>query len=101
MRRVPHGGQPASVTAWPRAIEASRKESRHGGVRRLPVIDSNDPASLATFWCALLGVDVDTSIGEGEFLVLSPTAGDLTVGFQRVADPEGNEFDIDLVPADV
>ena len=98
------------------------------------------------FWCGLLGVEVDATIGEGEFLVLSPTEDGLTLGFQRVpearqerigyiwilsstswtpqwwrlssseamvtgttrelegfrwrcmADPEGNEFDLDVLP---
>jgi predicted enzyme related to lactoylglutathione lyase len=113
------------------------------------VIDSVDPVALAPFWCALLDVSVDTTLGEGEFLVLTPTADGLTVGFQRVpeakagknrlhldlivddldaataeveqlggtwtepgntrelegfrwrcfADPEGNEFDLDVLPA--
>jgi hypothetical protein len=99
------------------------------------VIDAADPAALARFWCGLLAVTVDTEIGDGEFLVLSPTEDGLTVGFQRVADaklgnqstaeieklggrwlepgntrelegfrwrcmadPEGNEFDIDVLP---
>jgi predicted enzyme related to lactoylglutathione lyase len=112
------------------------------------VIDAVDPAGLAGFWCALLAVTVQEEIGDGEFLVLSPTEDGLTVGFQRVtgaksgknrvhldlvvddldqatgevetlggrwlepgntrelegfqwrcmADPEGNEFDIDVLP---
>jgi predicted enzyme related to lactoylglutathione lyase len=111
-------------------------------------IDSTDPERLTHFWCAVLGVEVDSSIGDGQFIVLSPTKDGLTVGFQRVpeqkvgknrvhldlvvedldaatqeieslggrwlepgntrelegfqwrimADPEGNEFDIDLLP---
>lgn len=114
------------------------------------VIDANDPERLTTFWCAMLGVEVDSSIGDGQFVVLAPTKDGLTVGFQRVpehkagknrvhldlvvedldaateeiealggrwlepdttrdlegfqwrimADPEGNEFDIDLLPTD-
>jgi predicted enzyme related to lactoylglutathione lyase len=97
----------------------------------------------------LLGVEVDTPIGDGDFLLLSPTAEGLPVGFQRVpetktgknrvhldllvddldaatevealggrwlepgqtrelegfrwrcmADPEGNEFDLDVLPED-
>jgi predicted enzyme related to lactoylglutathione lyase len=114
------------------------------------VIDSVDPEALAPFWCGLLGVSVDMTIGAGEFLVLTPSEDGLTVGFQRVpeskagknrlhldlvvddldtttaeierlggrwlepgqtrelegfqwrcmADPEGNEFDIDVLPAD-
>ena len=113
-------------------------------------IDTVDPNGLAPFWCGLLGVSVDTTIGDGEFLLLSPTAEGLTVGFQRVpetkagknrvhldlvvddldaataeveelggcwlepgqtrelegfrwrcmADPEGNEFDLDVLPGD-
>jgi predicted enzyme related to lactoylglutathione lyase len=113
-------------------------------------IDTVDPSGLAPFWCGLLGVEVDATIGEGEFLILSPTADGLTVGFQRVpeaktgknrvhldlgvddldaatmeveqlggrwaepgttrelegfrwrcmVDPEGNEFDLDVVPAE-
>jgi predicted enzyme related to lactoylglutathione lyase len=113
-------------------------------------IDSVDPQSLAAFWCGLLAVEVDTSIGDGRFLVLSPTEDGAIVGFQRVpesktiknrmhvdlfvddldaataeiealggrwlepgntrdqggfqwrgmADPEGNEFDIGLLPTD-
>jgi predicted enzyme related to lactoylglutathione lyase len=114
------------------------------------VIDATDPERLTTFWCAMLGVEVDSSIGDGQFVVLSPTKDGLTVGFQKVpeqktsknrvhldlvvedldaataeiealggrwlepgmtrdlegfqwramADPEGNEFDIDVLPAD-
>ena len=113
-------------------------------------IDTVDPKGLAPFWCGLLGVQVDTEIGEGEFLLLSPTEEGLVVGFQRVpeakagknqdhldlvvddldaataeveqlggrwmepgtarelegfqwrcmADPEGNEFDLDVLPSD-
>ena len=84
-------------------------------------IDTVDPNSLAPFWCELLGVHVDTTIGEGEFLILSPTDLDTATaeveklggrwlepgetreleGFQWrcMADPEGNEFDLDMLPA--
>ncbi len=98
----------------------------------------------------MLGVHVDNTIGDGDFLILSATEEGLTVGFQRVpevkdgknrvhidlvvddldeataeveklggrwlepgntrelegfrwrcmADPEGNEFDLDVLPAD-
>ena len=113
------------------------------------VIDANDPERLARFWSGLLDVEVETTIGDGQFVVLSPADDGLTVGFQRVgegkagknrlhldlvvetldqataeveslggrwlepgrtrelegfvwrcmADPEGNEFDIDVVPS--
>jgi predicted enzyme related to lactoylglutathione lyase len=112
------------------------------------VVDAVDPERLARFWCELLDVGVETTIGDGQFVVLSATKAGLTVGFQRVgegkagknrlhldlmvedldqataevetlggrwlepgstrelegfqwrcmADPEGNEFDIDILP---
>lgn len=114
------------------------------------VIDAIDPERLTRFWSAMLDVEVDSSIGDGQFIVLSPTKDGLTVGFQKVpeqktvknrvhldlvvedleaatveieelggrwlepgttrdlegfqwrimADPEGNEFDIDVLPPD-
>ena len=67
------------------------------------VIDAADPVALARFWCGLLAVTVDTEIGEGEFLVLSPTEDGLTVGFQRVADTKlgKNRVHLDLVVDDL
>ena len=67
------------------------------------VIDAADPAALAGFWCGLLAVTVDTEIGDGEFLVLSPTEDGLTVGFQRVADAKlgKNRVHLDLVVDDL
>jgi hypothetical protein len=66
-------------------------------------IDSVDPNLLAPFWCGLLGVEVDTTIGEGAFLLLTPTEEGLTLGFQRV--PEGktgkNRVHLDLVVDDL
>ena len=67
------------------------------------VIDAADAAALARFWCGLLAVTVDTEIGDGEFLVLSPTEDGLTVGFQRVADAKlgKNRVHLDLVVDDL
>ena len=67
------------------------------------VFDAADPVALARFWCGLLAVTVDTEIGEGEFLVLSPTEDGLTVGFQRVADSKlgKNRVHLDLVVDDL
>ena len=112
------------------------------------VIDSQDPKGITPFWCGLLEVEVESTFGDGQFVVLRPTKDGLTVGFQLVseqktgknrlhldltvddldaataeiealggrwidhgtthelegfmwrcmADPEGNEFDIDIVP---
>ena len=50
------------------------------------VVDSTDPDRLVPFWSALLDVQVDTTIGDGQFVLLSPTKDGLTVGFQRVPD---------------
>jgi predicted enzyme related to lactoylglutathione lyase len=67
------------------------------------VIDAADPVALSRFWCGLLAVTVDTEIGEGEFLVMSPTEDGLTVGFQRVADAKlgKNRVHLDLVVDDL
>ena len=67
------------------------------------VIDAADPVALSRFWCGLLAVTVDTEIGEGEFLVLSPTEDGLTVGFQRVTDAKlgKNRVHLDLVVHDL
>ena len=67
------------------------------------VIDSRDPESLASFWCGLLDVQVAESIGEGQFVVLSPTSDGLTVGFQRVPERKlgKNRLHIDLIVDDL
>jgi predicted enzyme related to lactoylglutathione lyase len=67
------------------------------------VIDAADPERLALFWCGLLAVSVDTAIGDGEFLVLSPTEDGLTVGFQQVTEPKAgkNRLHLDLVVDDL
>lgn len=67
------------------------------------VIDSRDPESLASFWCGLLDVKVSESIGEGQFVVLSPTSDGLTIGFQRVpaAKSGKNRLHLDLVVEDL
>jgi len=66
-------------------------------------IDTVDPEGLAPFWCGLLGVQVDTTIGEGEFLLLSPTEEGLVVGFQRVPEAKAgkNRVHLDLVVDDL
>jgi len=63
------------------------------------VIDAVDPERLTRFWCAMLDVEVDSSIGDGQFIVLSPTKDGLTVGFQRVPEEKNgkNRVHLDLV----
>jgi len=67
------------------------------------VIDAADPERLAPFWCGLLATGVDMTIGDGEFLVLSPTEDGLTVGFQRVPEAKAgkNRLHLDLVVDDL
>jgi predicted enzyme related to lactoylglutathione lyase len=67
------------------------------------VIDAIDPQQLAGFWCGVLAVSVDATIGDGEFLLLSPTGDGLTVGFQRVPEAKAgkNRLHIDLVVDDL
>ena len=52
---------------------------------------------------AIAGVHVDTAIGDGEFLIPSPTADGLSVGFQRVPEAKTgkNRVHLDLVVDDV
>ena len=63
------------------------------------VIDANDPERLARFWSGLLDVEVETTIGDGQFVVLSPADDGLTVGFQRVGEGKAgkNRLHLDLV----
>jgi predicted enzyme related to lactoylglutathione lyase len=67
------------------------------------VIDTADPDLLVPFWCGLLGVEVDTTIGDGQFVVLSPSSDGLTVGFQRVPEAKDgkNRLHLDLVVEDL
>lgn len=48
------------------------------------VIAAIGPGRLARLWCGLLDVEAETTIGDGQFVVLSAAKGGLTVGFQRV-----------------
>ena len=67
------------------------------------VIDTTDPARLAPFWCGLLGVEVGTTIGDGQFMLLTPTADGLTVGFQCVREAKAgkNRLHLDLIVNDL
>ncbi len=67
------------------------------------VIDTTDPGRLAPFWCALLDVEVDAVIGDGQFVVLSRTADGLTVGFQQVPEAKAgkNRLHLDLIVEDL
>jgi predicted enzyme related to lactoylglutathione lyase len=66
-------------------------------------IDASDPERLASFWCALLDVEIDQRLGDGQFIVLTPTASGLTVGFQRVPEAKTvkNRVHLDLIVDDL
>lgn len=66
-------------------------------------IDTVDPNGLAPFWSALLGVQVDSELGEGDYLLLAPTEEGLIVGFQRVPEAKSgkNRIHLDLVVDDL
>ena len=62
------------------------------------VIDSPDPERIAPFWCGLLDVEVETTIGDGQYVVLKPTKDGLAVGFQRISEPEvGKNRHLDFI----
>ena len=67
------------------------------------VIDTTDPQALAPFWTALLDVEVEADIGDGQFLVLSKAADGLTLGFQRVPESKQgkNRLHLDLIVRDL
>jgi predicted enzyme related to lactoylglutathione lyase len=67
------------------------------------VIDSTNPQQLLPFWCSLLDVQVAADIGDGQFLVLSPTANGLRISFQRVPEPKQvkNRLHLDMVVPDL
>jgi predicted enzyme related to lactoylglutathione lyase len=66
-------------------------------------IDSVDPDQITPFWCALLGVEVESNVGDGQFVLLAATPNGLTVGFQRVPEPKTtkNRVYLDLVVDDL
>jgi predicted enzyme related to lactoylglutathione lyase len=53
-------------------------------------IDCADPRDLARFWTAALGTTVAQDY-EGEFLILAPPPGGLSLGLQRVPEPRAGK----------
>jgi predicted enzyme related to lactoylglutathione lyase len=66
------------------------------------VIDTVDPARIAPFWCALLGVEERGWFGD-DYLMLTADAGAPPVAFQRVPEPKSvkNRLHIDLAVDDL
>ena len=67
------------------------------------VIDVTDPERLARFWRGLLDVGVETTIGDGQLVVLSAAKDGLSVGFQRVDEGKAgkNRLHLDLIVGDL
>lgn len=63
------------------------------------VIDAVDVEHVARFWCELLGMQADLTVGDGQFVVLSPRDGGLSLVVQRVAEPKPgkNRLHLDLI----
>jgi len=66
------------------------------------VIDTVDPARIAPFWCALLGVRERGWFGD-DYLMLTADAGAPPVAFQRVPEPKAvkNRLHVDLAVDDL
>lgn len=67
------------------------------------VLDANDPETLARFWCAVLGVDVQGWFAGEDYLVLTKTSDGLQLAFQRVPEPKAgkNRLHLDLFTDDL
>ncbi len=67
------------------------------------VQDAVQPRELARFWCNLLGTDVDTEVGDGEFIVLATTDEGYTIVIQRVPESKSgkNRVHLDLIVEDL
>jgi predicted enzyme related to lactoylglutathione lyase len=66
------------------------------------VIDTVDPAQIAPFWCALLGVEERGWFGD-DYLMLTADAGAPPVAFQRVPEAKSvkNRLHVDLAVDDL
>jgi predicted enzyme related to lactoylglutathione lyase len=61
-------------------------------------IDCADPLQLAGFWAAVLGTEIESSLGDGQYVDLRPVRGAPILRFQRVAEPKAtkNRLHLDL-----
>jgi hypothetical protein len=66
------------------------------------VIDATDPERLARFWCGRLDVSMETTIEDGQFVVLSATRTASTSGSSAREGKAGkNRPHPDLIVADL
>ena len=70
---------------------------------RFLAINTVDPDQITPFCCALLGVEVESTVGDGQLVLFCRTRNGLTVGSQRVLEPKTtrNRVHLDLVVADL
>jgi predicted enzyme related to lactoylglutathione lyase len=60
-------------------------------------IDSVDPERLAPFWGQLLGVDIESRVADGQYVLLGHTAeGVPAVAFQKVPEEKAGKTRIHL-----
>jgi predicted enzyme related to lactoylglutathione lyase len=97
----------SKVTLAP-ALLVMKAATRRGRLRCLRRWDTSrvtgsTPNGMAPFWRELPGVHVDTTTGNGEFVILSPTEDGLTIGLQQVPEAKSgkNRMPLDLVVADL
>jgi hypothetical protein len=68
-------------------------------------VDCADPERLASFWGAVLGVEIDQRLGEGpQYVSLTPSDGPVPpLWFQRVPEPKvvKNRIHLDLLVDDI
>lgn len=66
-------------------------------------IDAQDPDRSASFWAALLGTEVDTSMDEGRFVFLKRSGSLPVLCFQRVPEAKSgkNRLHLDLEVEDL
>ena len=67
------------------------------------VQDAVEPSRLAEFWCRLLGTQIETEVGQGDFIVLARTTEGYSLVFQRVPEVkvEKNRLHLDLIVTDL
>ena len=67
-------------------------------------IDCTDPAALAQFWAALLGTEIEWTVGDGpHYLDLKAVPGGPRLRFQRVPEPKPmkNRLHLDLFAGNI
>lgn len=67
------------------------------------VIDARETEKVAEFWCALLDMEQSATVGDAEFVVLTPRNGVLSLVVQRVDEPKSgkNRLHLDLSVEDL